>query len=146
MVANSTEQTLDTLYLRSQLSEMVRLPPWIENLAARHDIPENIQFAIDLCLEEVVSNVIRHGYAGAPDRIVTVHFAMPRSHYFEFVVEDDAPHFNPLAAPGLEALGPEQSIRIGGQGIRLLRQFADSVEYESTASGNRLRMGFSVPA
>lgn len=144
MVANSTDQALDRLSLRSHLSEMSRLPRWLEGLASRHDIPGEVQFAIDLCLEEAVSNVIRHGYAGAEDRSVSVVFAMPRSGYFEFVVEDEAPHFNPLAAPALEAVSTEQAIRVGGQGIRLLRQFADSVEYESTPRGNRLRIGFSV--
>jgi hypothetical protein len=33
---------------------------------------------------------------------------------------------------------------VGGQGIRLVRQFADAVEYQPKASGNRLRMGFSA--
>jgi len=144
MVANSTGQTLDRLSLQSQLWEMARLPPGIDSLASRHDIPGDVQFAIDLCLEEAVSNVIRHGYAGAEDRSVTVGFAMPRSGYFEFVIDDEAPHFNPLTAPALEAISAEQAIRVGGQGIRLLRQFADSVEYESTREGNRLRIGFAA--
>jgi anti-sigma regulatory factor (Ser/Thr protein kinase) len=144
MVANSTDQALDRLSLRSHLSEMSRLPRWLESLASRHDIPDEVQFAIDLCLEEAVSNVIRHGYAGAEDRSVTVVFVSPRTRYFEFLIEDEAPHFDPLAAPALEAISPEQAIRVGGQGIRLLRQFADSVEYESTTSGNRLRIGFSA--
>jgi len=144
MVANSTDQALDRLSLRSHLSEMARLPRWLQSLASRHDIPDNVQFAIDLCLEEAVSNVIRHGYAGAGDRSVTVLFAMPRSRYFEFVVDDEAPHFNPLTVPAVEAVNLEQTICVGGQGIRLLRQFADSVEYEPTPGGNRLRLGFSA--
>ncbi len=92
--------------LRSQLSEMTQLPPWIEALATRHGIPSDIQFGIELCLEEVVSNVIRHGYAGAEDRSVAVSFATPRHSYFEFVVEDEAPQFNPLEAPDLKAIDP----------------------------------------
>lgn len=144
MVANSTDQALDRLSLQSRLSEMARLPIWIESLASRHNIPGDLQYAIDLCLEEAVSNVIRHGYAGADDRSLTVFFAMPRSQYFEFVVDDEAPHFNPLAASASEAVSPEHAIRVGGQGIHLMRQFADSVEYEPLPGGNRLRMGFSA--
>src|SRR5579862_5839115 len=98
MTGNGTDQEQDQLALRSRLSDMAQLPGWVEGLASRHDIPGNVQFAIDLCLEEVISNVIRHGYAGAEDRSVIVRFAMPRSSYFEFVVDDDAPRYNPLDA------------------------------------------------
>jgi hypothetical protein len=96
MMASGIDQTQDRLALRSQLSQMSQLPAWIERLAAHHGIPADIQFAIDLCLEEALSNVIRHGY--------------------------------------------------GGQGIRFLRHFADSLEYEPTPAGNRLSIGFARKA
>jgi anti-sigma regulatory factor (Ser/Thr protein kinase) len=86
------------------------------------------KFAIDLCLEEALSNVIRHGYTGMQDRSVSVRFTMPRESYFEFVIEDEAPHFNPLDAPELPALNAGEDIRIGGQGIRFLREFSDVLE------------------
>lgn len=140
---SNKSESLDRLTLRSRLSDMTQLPPWIEGLASRHGIPSDIQFGIELCLEEVVSNVIRHGYGGTEDRSVVVRFVMPHDRYFEFVVEDEAPQFNPLDAPDLKALNPEDDARVGGQGIRLLREFANAVEYEPTSTGNRLRIGFS---
>jgi len=143
MTGNGTEQIHDQLALRSRLSDMKQLSPWIEGLASRYAIPSNVQFAIELCLEEIVSNVIRHGYVGADNCSVLVSFRIPRDCYFEFVVDDEAPRFNPLDAAELSALSPGEEIRIGGQGIRLVRQFADDVEYQPKPSGNRLRMGFS---
>src|ERR1700691_1178820 len=137
---NDRSDSRDRLTLRSRLSDMAQHPPWIEGWASRHGIPSNVQFGIELCLEEVVSNVIRHGYAGTEDRSVVVRFVTPRDSYFEFVVEDEAPQFNPLDAPDLKAIDPEDDTRIGGQGIRLLREFANAVEYEPTPTGNRLRI------
>ncbi len=61
----------EPLTLESKLSEIARIPPWIEKLAALHSIPERARFAMDLCLEEAVSNVIRHGYAGEPNHALT---------------------------------------------------------------------------
>jgi serine/threonine-protein kinase RsbW len=142
MTGNGTNLTHDGLNLQSRLSDMARLSPWIQSLASRHAIPENVQFAIELCLEEVVSNVIRHGYAGNEDRLVNVRFTMPRDSYFEFVVDDEAAPFNPLDSPDLQPLDPLQETRIGGQGIRLVRDFADTLEYEAMPNGNRLRIGF----
>jgi serine/threonine-protein kinase RsbW len=144
MITNDTNQTRDRLVLSNRLSDLAKLPAWIEGLAARHGIPANVQFAIDLCLEEALSNVIRHGYAGVDDRSVMMRFVMSGESYFKFVIDDEAPPFNPLEAPELRAISPEEESRVGGQGIRFLRHFADALEYEPTPTGNRLSIGFSA--
>jgi serine/threonine-protein kinase RsbW len=144
MIANGTNQTQDRLALQSRLSEIAQVPAWTEDLASRYAIPGDVQFAMDLCLEEVLSNIIRHGYAGAQDRPVIVNFTKPREGYFVIVVDDEAPYFNPLDAPELPMVSPAEQTRIGGQGIRLVRQFANALDYESTPTGNRLRIGFSA--
>ena len=144
MTGNGKDTAGEHLNLRSRMSELAQLFPWIERLASRHAIPANTQFAIDLCLEEVLSNIIRHGYSGKPDHSIAVHFASPRKDYYVFVVEDEAPPFNPVVSPELPALGSLDEIRVGGQGIRLLRRFADALEYQSTPTGNRLSIGFTV--
>lgn len=144
MTAKGTELTEERLELRSRLSEMTRLSEWLEGLASRNAIPLDAQFAIRLCLEEALSNVIRHGYRGEPNHPLRVGFSTPREGEFVFDVEDEAPVFDPLGAPELPPLNPHEEVRVGGQGIRLLRRFADSLEYEKTPAGNRLRMFFSV--
>jgi serine/threonine-protein kinase RsbW len=138
------DQTHDRLDLRSQLSEIARIPGWIEELALRYSIPEDLRFAMDLCLEEVFANTIIYGYRSEDDHLVSVDFINPGDGVFVFVVDDDAPKFNPLGGPELPPLRPGEEIRIGGQGLRLLRQFAHTLEYEPTATGNRLRIGFST--
>ena len=143
MTANSTDQTRDQLALRSRLSDLAQLPDWIEALASRYAIPLNVQSAMNLCLEEVISNIILHGYGSEADRSVSVRFAMPQEGYFVFVVDDEGPRFNPLDAPELPALDPRDEVRVGGQGIRLLRRFADTLQYEPTPTGNRLHLAFS---
>ena len=133
----------ERLDLQGRLSELARVPPWIERLASRYAIPDSTQFAMNLCLEEVLSNIVRHGYSSDPGRSISLTFTSPSKDNFVFVVEDQAPPFNPVDSPELPALDGLENDRIGGQGIRLLRQFADSLEYQPTASGNRLSIGFS---
>jgi serine/threonine-protein kinase RsbW len=144
MTGNGLHQIQERLVLRSRLAEIAQVATWIEDLASRHGLPGNVEFAMKLCLEEVLSNVIRHGYSGAEDRFMTVRFAMPRDTYSLFIVDDEAPLFNPLDALPLPVLNPIDEVRVGGQGIRLLRQFADTLEYEQLPNGNRLRIGFST--
>jgi anti-sigma regulatory factor (Ser/Thr protein kinase) len=133
----------DRIVLRSSLSEISRVFTWVEALASRYAIVESIRFAIHLCLEEALSNVIRHGYARQAGYSITVLFAVSGEGDFVFAIEDDAPAFNPLETPVLPKLDEQGEARIGGHGIRLIRGFADTLEYESTPTGNRLHIGFS---
>jgi anti-sigma regulatory factor (Ser/Thr protein kinase) len=134
------------LVLGSQLSDMERLPVWVDSLAATYGIAENVKFAINLCLEEVVSNVIRHGYSGKQEQFVSVQCSSPRAGYLVFTVEDDAAPFNPLERTTLPTIAEQDEEQIGGQGIRLLRGFAYTLEYEARPAGNRLHIGFLNPA
>jgi anti-sigma regulatory factor (Ser/Thr protein kinase) len=144
MTGNGKDTTGEHLELRSRLSDLAQLFPWIERLASQHAIPANTQFAINLCLEEVLSNIIRHGYSGKPDHSIAVRFTKPRDDYFVFIVEDEAPPFNPVNSPELPAVSSLDEIRVGGQGIRLLRRFANALEYQSMPTGNRLSIGFTA--
>ena len=149
MTANDTDLAqhpiahLDQIVIGSHLSEMERLPTWVDSLAARYGIADSVTFAINLCLEEVVSNVIRHGYANQPGQFLTVDCSSPRPGSFLFTVEDDAAPFNPLEIAALPTIAEQAEGQIGGQGIRLLRGFSDLLEYEAKPGGNRLLIGFS---
>jgi serine/threonine-protein kinase RsbW len=144
MHLSDKHQTQTQLSLGARLAEVAKTSVWVERLASDFAIPLNVQLAVNLCLEEVLTNVIRHGYGGGSDASIVVHFSTPGADSFVFIVEDEAPRFNPLEAAELPAIHPSDEIRVGGQGIRFLRRFADSLEYEATPTGNRLRMGFSA--
>jgi anti-sigma regulatory factor (Ser/Thr protein kinase) len=132
----------DELLLGSDLDAMAGLADWVDGVGARHGFSAKMLFAAKLCLEESVSNSIRHGYSGVGGSQVRVWFdAAGRA----FTVEDDAPRFNPLEQPELPAINPE-TFEIGGQGIRLMRAYAGSLEYEETPTGNRLRIGLTADA
>jgi len=136
------------LTLRSQLGDLALLWPWVEALAGKYSVPAETTFAIHLCLEEAVSNVIRHGYRGLPNHTLTVGCASPAERALEFTVEDQAPPFDPLADSDLAEVPAASSIdelRPGGRGVRLLRTFAGALAYERTEGGNRLTIGFELP-
>ena len=136
-------QGIDRIVLRGALSETSHLSEWVQSLAARYCIDDQLQFSIHLCLEEAVSNIIRHGYPPDTAAPVTIEFSRPREGQLVFTVEDFAPLFNPLLAPEIPLVDSGGELAIGGRGIRLLRAFAHTLEHERTAAGNRLRIGFT---
>lgn len=141
------------LTLQSRLAELTLVWPWIQSLARQYSLPANTQFAIDLCLEEAVSNVIRHGYAGDPDHTVTID-CIPHQDWLNFIVEDSAPPFPQIQAPdsiqGDQTLSSQavpasvEDLKAGGHGIHLIRQFAGSVAWQQLPNGNRLTLGFRI--
>jgi serine/threonine-protein kinase RsbW len=144
MTGSGEHTTGESLNLQSRISDLAQVPPWIERLASLHAIPEATQYAMNLCLEEVLSNIVQHGYAAQPDFPIDIHFSSPRDGYFVLVVEDHAPPFNPVDFPELPKVSGLDDIQIGGQGIRLLRRFSDALDYQPMPVGNRLSIGFSA--
>jgi sigma-B regulation protein RsbU (phosphoserine phosphatase) len=61
------------------------------------------------------------------------------------VVDDEAPPFNPLAFQTPPDLNSLEFISLGGQGIHLLKEFADALAYEPGTTGNRLTIIFNSP-
>jgi anti-sigma regulatory factor (Ser/Thr protein kinase) len=141
------------LTLKSQLEDLTRVWPWVEAIAARYSVPPDTQFAIQLCLEEALSNIIRHGYQGQADQPISIACtvecapaAVENEHAAElvFTVEDHAPPFDPLARSAAPAPAPAslQELQPSGRGIRLMRKFAGRLTWQQLPNGNRLTMGF----
>lgn len=147
MAKENTLQPAPRLILESRLSEIALLWPWVEALAAEYSVPSDTLFAIHLCLEEAISNIIRHGYQGRPGHRVTVDFSQENGNGLIFAIEDQAPPFDPLGHLAVPAMPPAESIdrlEPGGHGIRLLRRFAGSLGYQRLANGNRLIIRFAI--
>jgi serine/threonine-protein kinase RsbW len=141
------------LTLKSQLEDLTLVWPWVEAIAARYSVPPDTQFAIQLCLEEALSNIIRHGYRDTPNQSITLDCAAASGENEDapelvFTVEDHAPPFDPLA-PFAAAPAPappsNRESPAGGQGIRLMRKFAGRIKWQQLPNGNRLTMAFAVP-
>ncbi len=54
----------DRLVLRSELAELSQLTAWTQDFARRTKLSSDTLFALQLCIEEAVANIIMHG--GAP--------------------------------------------------------------------------------
>lgn len=90
-------------------------------------------------VDEAVTNVIRHGYAGAPGWVeVQVERDGDR---FVVTVTDEAPVFDPLAVPAPDLSVPPEQRRPGGMGVHLMREAMDTIEHRPRPEGgNILRM------
>jgi len=135
------------LTLSSRLSDLALVFPWVDDLAIEHCLSKDTVFAIHLCLEEALSNIIRHGYNGEPGHELRVDVRIDGASTLLFTIEDHAPHFvppDPVETPAAALPVPIEEFETGGQGLRLMRKFAGSLDWQPTPHGNRLTIGFPL--
>jgi serine/threonine-protein kinase RsbW len=139
----------DRLELDSRLTELIRVWPWIEMVADRLGFAEEDRFAMHLCVEEALANVILHGYRNEPGHPIDIRTFVSAGTLC-ITVDDQASPFSPIEPQSYSPVDETKpasldSITPGGNGIRLLHRFAGSLSYERLSDGNRLTIAFPVP-
>ena len=93
---------------------------------------------LQLAVEEAITNIIVHGYAGTPGTIMIHCRAGPDEVSVE--ISDDAPAFNLLQAPEPDISADIDDRKIGGLGIFLIRKVTDSATYRYEKAKNILTL------
>jgi len=129
-----------SLQVRNDIAELSRLGAWVESWAAQHGVADETAQRIDLCATELVTNVMTHGETAAPARVIELRIAGEDGHLV-LDIDDDGVAFDPTLAP-LPAPVTMESDRVGGWGMRIVRNLSDEVRYRRAAGRNRLSLVF----
>lgn len=130
--------TLD-ITVRNDLGEIERLAETLRNFCRDQGVDDEACHDLLLAMDEVVSNIIRHGFADRDPHDIRIRLGLEPPELF-LEVEDDAPPFNPLQAPEPDVSRPIEERPLGGLGIHLVRQLMQKVEYRREEGRNILRM------
>ena len=123
---------------------------WVDTIAAGQQFPEQLVFALQVCLEELLTNVVRHGGAKSSGNLsevpipplnveITISTGAQR---VSMTVEDNGKPFDVVNAPAHRIDQPLEEVQPGGLGIQLIRNFASSIAYEPAGLGNRVIVEF----
>jgi serine/threonine-protein kinase RsbW len=123
----------------AELASLPALLGFTDEACAKAGAGESETFAVRLAVEEVVTNIATHGYAGGPPGPVTLSVSS-RPPLLVFTIVDRARPFDPEDAPPPDLTSAWDERRIGGLGWHLVRQMVDEVRYESAAGENRLTL------
>ncbi|MDD5143811.1 ATP-binding protein [Methanoregula sp.] len=126
------------LSIRSDINEIPRVSDLIESVMQGHQFPDEDILDTQLAVEEVVTNVIMHGYGEAGGEILVSLSYHEDESAMEIRVEDSAEPFDPLSLPEPDiSLGIDDR-KIGGLGIFLTRQVMDDIQYRYEDNKNVL--------
>jgi anti-sigma regulatory factor (Ser/Thr protein kinase) len=128
-----------SIALVNDRAEIDRLSQLIEQFAEANSLSPEVAFHVNLALDELITNLIKHGYDDHDRHDISVRLALT-SPDLVVELEDDGRAFNPLDVqpPNLQ-LGLDDR-PIGGLGIHFVRSVMTSVEYRRAGGHNILTL------
>jgi serine/threonine-protein kinase RsbW len=106
------------------------------------DVGARALYRAELAFEELVTNVVRHGYGDrSPGTSAIDVTAEVYGDEIVLTVEDGGPPFDPSQAIDAPLPTRIEDARIGGLGLRLVRMAARRIDYERVGDRNRVIIG-----
>ena len=123
--------------LDGNLNELGRLAEEAERFCREQSLGQEVQFDLNLVLEELFINAVRHGGCEGMEKAVYVRLdAAADGVRVEF--RDRGKPFDPNTAP------PPDLSRIGGLGIHLVRGLMQDFHYQRSGDWNQMTMRRSL--
>ena len=134
---------MDRRDVHEDLADVDRVVAWAEELAAGHGLDDHVRYAIQVCLEEGLANLVVHGQAvdGAKAIAVTFEAAPPGA---TVTISDACVPFDVTREE--EPAADMADMPLGGLGLRLLRSFAAAMTYGQVGPRNVLTLTFAPAA
>jgi serine/threonine-protein kinase RsbW len=126
-----------TVTLKNRTAEVARLVEAIESFGSHAGLSSDLTYRLTLALDEIVSNVIRHGYDDDKEHAFEVRIAVLDG-VVTAVIEDDGHPYDPRESPAPDLSLPIEDRGPGGLGMFLVRQTMDSIDYERKQGKNVL--------
>ena len=135
----SVTNSLSTMF-HARLSELRGISAFLEGFCTAAAIERQHCLRLNLVLEELFINTVRHGHHGDCDAPVWMMLAADDRNV-HVVYEDTAPPFNPYAR--LPEQTPDTTLemrKIGGLGVLLTKELAATRDYAYLFGRNRIRL------
>lgn len=127
------------LVIKNDISEISKLATFIGELSEELDFTPELNFNLNLVLEEAISNVILYAYGKEEQKEISL-VAYLSDNNLVFVLTDSGTEFDPTKVPDADVTLSAEEREIGGLGIYLIRQIMNTVEYQRIDGKNVLTM------
>lgn len=117
-----------SIILRNDRQEVPKLNAFVDEVCESVGFDEATTIKVRLAIEEAVVNVIDYAYPPGKKGDVTIEAASNEMR-LKFTIIDSGKPFDPTVQTAVDSLLPANE-RHGGQGIHIIRQNMDSINYE----------------
>ncbi|OJX79631.1 MAG: serine/threonine protein phosphatase [Magnetospirillum sp. 64-120] len=122
--------------IANDLAELERLAGLVDEFVERHGLPDRISFNLNLCLDELITNIVSYGYDDSHHHDIHVRFSLDNGCLMTEII-DDGKEYNPFTDAPEPDLALEVDDRpIGGLGVFLVKEFMDRTDYRRDGGKN----------
>lgn len=127
------------LELHNNSEELQRMAAQLRLFADGNALAPELAQRLLLICEELVSNIIKYGYQAGQSGAISLHVGTDGRTLSVEIIDAGQP-YNPLCQPDPDLGLPLEERSVGGLGIYLAKQYADSMEYRRQDGRNRLKL------
>ena len=132
--------------LRGVLADLDTVHAAVSDFSRRHGVPDDVSTPMRLALDELITNVVEHGFAGvALDQRRLVLRLSASAVDVQARIEDNGIPFDPTAAAPAEPAGALDDRPIGGLGLHLVRRSIDRMHYRRDGEYNVVTIAKRLP-
>lgn len=122
----------------ANLDAIAREMAWLEETGEREQWPPKTLFALTLCADEALTNIVTHARSGGSGLLQIQVLLCSSESGVALCIADDGAEFDPTAR-ATEALAKTlDEAEIGGHGLRLMRHYLQRFEYRRSQGWNWL--------
>ena len=115
----------------------------VDGFLSSQSVSHDAAYAVRLSIEELVSNIIRHGYDDREPHEIGIGLEiLPR--VIVLIIDDDGRPFDPNSAPPVPVPASLDDAPTGGMGLSLVRTIAGPIEYQRLDSRNRVTLRIAI--
>ncbi|MCE2453084.1 MAG: ATP-binding protein [Nitrospinae bacterium] len=129
-----------SLTMGFEAADLPRIQSAIGEFSQEQDWPPDIEFQVDLVLEELVLNVVHHGSSDGEEGEIKIELFSDAESVVIDIIDSGRP-FDPLTdAPEPDTESTIEDRAVGGLGIHLVRTMMDEVTYRREENKNHMRL------
>jgi len=130
---------VETVVIGNRSSDLAAVDAILDRLAERTRLPPDTMSEIRIVCDEVLTNVLAHGFPHEAEHDIRVSLEMA-GRRLVLTVSDDGVPFDPLTAAPPDTSRPLEQRTVGGLGIHLVRHLVDQMTYERRGDRNVLTL------
>lgn len=131
------------LSIRNAMAELKGLNAELGPFLETHHVPYRAAYAIDLAIDELVSNVIRYAYVDDETHLIDLEIVIEGGQVILRIVDDGRP-FDPRTGPALDLHAEDREA--GGLGLLLVLDMVDTLKYRRTEDNNHVEVRVHLTA
>ena len=131
--------------LANDLREIAGVAASIDAFCEAHTLEAQIAYAVNLAIDEILTNTISHGYDDEEPHRIEIILRLEGA-TLVVVIVDDSRAFDPTLASRPDIDASAEDLDLGGLGLFLVQQMMDGVDYQRRDGCNVVTLTKSIAA